>query len=59
YRIHRPNLGNVEGRCPSALLDDTVERSGAVDALGPDQEALICQYRAGTIPIPGPLPDRR
>jgi len=50
YRVHRPNLGNVEGRCPSSLLGTIAERRGAVDALGPDQEALIAQYRARTIP---------
>lgn len=59
YRIHRPNLGNVEGRCPSTLLDDTVAPGGAVDALGPDQVALISQYRSGAIPTAGRFPDRR
>lgn len=59
YRVHRPNLGNVEGRCPSALLDPTGGPSGAIDALGPDQQALIAQYRAGAVPIPGQLPDGR
>lgn len=50
YRVHRPNLGNVEGRCPSALLDATAPvAAGAVDALGADQEALIEQFRSGAL----------
>lgn len=47
YRQHRPNLGNFEGQCPSILLaDDLPEAIGAVDALRPDQEALIDAYVA-------------
>ena len=42
YRQHRPNLGNFEGRCPSVLLrDPQPARLGAVDALRPDQAALV------------------
>ena len=42
YRQHRPNLGNYEGQCPSILLHDTPNQAiGAVDALRPDQQALI------------------
>lgn len=42
YRQHRPNLGNYEGRCPSILLgEDVPEAIGAIDALRPDQRALI------------------
>lgn len=42
YRQHRPNLGNHEGQCPSILLDDRqAEPLGAIDALRPDQQALI------------------
>src|SRR3546814_164189 len=38
YAQHRPNLGNVEGRCPSFLLaGDRPEHVAAVDALRPDQ----------------------
>ena len=38
YAQHRPNLGNVEGQCPSVLLQDAVPHLlGAVDALRPDQ----------------------
>lgn len=45
YRQHRPNLGNFEGQCPSVLLesDKDVPR-GAIDALRPDQEALVDAY---------------
>ncbi|MDB5724239.1 MAG: phytanoyl-CoA dioxygenase [Novosphingobium sp.] len=51
YHIHRPNLGNVEGRCPSYLLTAPGDQSlGAIDALGPDQHALIAAYRAGEDP---------
>lgn len=42
YSQHRPNLGNYEGQCPSILLgDDVPEYIGAVDALRPDQEAML------------------
>src|SRR3546814_15680720 len=38
YAQHRPNLGNVEGHCPSILLADQVpEHLSAIDALRPDQ----------------------
>lgn len=48
YVQHRPNLGNVEGQCPSLLLGDEVPAFvGAVDALRPDQEALAAQFLAG------------
>lgn len=42
YRQHRPNLGNFEGQCPSVLLRGAPPvRLGAVDALRPDQAALV------------------
>nr|WP_117351255.1 phytanoyl-CoA dioxygenase family protein [Blastomonas fulva] len=42
YVQHRPNLGNYEGQCPSVLLGDVVpEHLGAIDALRPDQEAML------------------
>ncbi len=45
YRQHRPNLGNFEGQCPSVLLDDRgPDPLGAVDALRPDQAALLSYY---------------
>lgn len=38
YAQHRPNLGNVEGQCPSILLQGHVpDYLPAVDALRPDQ----------------------
>lgn len=47
YAQHRPNLGNVEGQCPSILLrDDVPEHIGAVDALRPDQAALAAGFLA-------------
>ncbi|TGX55811.1 phytanoyl-CoA dioxygenase family protein [Sphingomonas gei] len=47
YRQHRPNLGNYEGQCPSILLDsDTVRPLAAIDALRPDQAALIADFAA-------------
>lgn len=47
YRQHRPNLGNFEGQCPSVLLtEDADVPRGAIDALRPDQEALLDQYLA-------------
>lgn len=48
YRQHRPNLGNYEGQCPSLLLEeDAPERIGAIDALRPDQQALVADHVAG------------
>ena len=45
YAQHRPNLGNYEGRCPSILLQDEVPAHiGAIDALRPDQAAMIAAY---------------
>lgn len=42
YRQHRPNLGNYEGQCPSVLLDGRADAPlGAIDALRPDEEALV------------------
>lgn len=38
YAQHRPNLGNVEGQCPSILLQAGVaDHLAAIDALRPDQ----------------------
>jgi ectoine hydroxylase-related dioxygenase (phytanoyl-CoA dioxygenase family) len=38
YAQHRPNLGNVEGQCPSILLQDNVsDYLPAIDALRADQ----------------------
>jgi hypothetical protein len=47
YQQHRPNLGNVEGRCPSMLLDGACDDYlGAVDALLPEQAAALAQLAA-------------
>ncbi|WP_199555260.1 phytanoyl-CoA dioxygenase family protein [Sandaracinobacteroides hominis] len=51
YRQHRPNLGNYEGQCPSVLLAGEPERPrGAMDALRPDQKALVDAFVAGQLP---------
>lgn len=48
YRQHRPNLGNYEGHCPSVLLQDKHDQPlGAIDALRPDQQALIEAHVVG------------
>lgn len=45
YAQHRPNLGNVEGRCPSILLGGQLsEPIGAIDALRPDQADAVMRY---------------
>ncbi|SMF61048.1 phytanoyl-CoA dioxygenase family protein [Allosphingosinicella indica] len=46
YRQHRPNLGNVEGRCPSLLLQERMEWAGAEDALRPDQAEMVAAHAA-------------
>jgi hypothetical protein len=47
YAQHRPNLGNVEGQCPSVLFDgDLEQRRGAVDALRPDQARQVEEFVA-------------
>lgn len=54
YQQHRPNLGNFEGQCPSILLGpQPPARIGAIDALRPDQEALLAEYVAGQNWSPG------
>ncbi|ACB96541.1 phytanoyl-CoA dioxygenase family protein [Beijerinckia indica] len=45
YRQHRPNLGNVEGRCPSTLLwQQENDNLAATDALRPDQEMAVADF---------------
>ncbi|MCW2387206.1 ectoine hydroxylase-related dioxygenase (phytanoyl-CoA dioxygenase family) [Sphingobium sp. B11D3B] len=45
YAQHRPNLGNYEGQCPSILLQNEVPAHiGAIDALRPDQEAMLASF---------------
>lgn len=48
YAQHRPNLGNVEGQCPSVLLRDHVpDHLPAIDALRPDQEEAAVAFVRG------------
>lgn len=47
YVQHRPNLGNVEGQCPSLLLRSPVsDHRAATDALRPDQAEALSAYIA-------------
>lgn len=47
YAQHRPNLGNVEGQCPSVLLGGvSLDGLGAVDALLPEQADAIAEHVA-------------
>jgi len=53
YAQHRPNLGNVEGQCPSVLLGDWIpDHLPAIDALRPDQaeaSELFVQSQLGEL----------
>jgi ectoine hydroxylase-related dioxygenase (phytanoyl-CoA dioxygenase family) len=45
YQQHRPNLGNVEGRCPSLLLRDALpDHAGAIDEMTQAQADLLASY---------------
>lgn len=45
YAQHRPNLGNVEGQCPSILLGNPViDGLAAIDALRPEQAEAIAEH---------------
>ncbi len=47
YKLHRPNLGNYEGQCPSILLKDEVpEYIHSVDGLTSGQQELLAQFKA-------------
>jgi ectoine hydroxylase-related dioxygenase (phytanoyl-CoA dioxygenase family) len=47
YAQHRPNLGNVEGQCPSVLLHrDGIDGLPPIDALLPEQTAMLDAYVA-------------
>jgi ectoine hydroxylase-related dioxygenase (phytanoyl-CoA dioxygenase family) len=47
YQQHRPNLGNVEGQCPSRLFqDDQADYVCAIDALLPEQNVMLAEYVA-------------
>lgn len=48
YAQHRPNLGNVEGQCPSMLLQPhRPNHPAATDALRPDQAEALAQFVEG------------
>ncbi|MBL0915939.1 MAG: phytanoyl-CoA dioxygenase family protein [Sphingopyxis sp.] len=52
YAQHRPNLGNFEGQCPSVLFGGYPDEPlAAVDALRPDQSALLADYVAAQRPV--------
>jgi ectoine hydroxylase-related dioxygenase (phytanoyl-CoA dioxygenase family) len=48
YRLHRPNLGNYDGQCPSILLrdDDLPDHLAAVDAFAPPHQAALAKFAA-------------
>ena len=47
YTQHRPNLGNVEGQCPSILFErDSIDNMAAIDSLAPSQAAMLADYVA-------------
>lgn len=47
YAQHLPNLGNVEGQCPSILLrDGNLDGLPAIDALRPEQASELSRYVA-------------
>lgn len=47
YAQHRPNLGNVEGQCPSVLLSaPSIDGLAAIDALLPEQSQAIAAHLA-------------
>jgi ectoine hydroxylase-related dioxygenase (phytanoyl-CoA dioxygenase family) len=50
YAQHRPNLGNVEGQCPSVLLSgDRPNHQAAIDALQPEQAEAVAEYIRGQL----------
>jgi ectoine hydroxylase-related dioxygenase (phytanoyl-CoA dioxygenase family) len=53
YAQHRPNLGNVEGQCPSRLLGSShALHVAATDALRPDQAEALETFVAGGSRLP-------
>lgn len=46
YRRDRPNLGSVDGACPSHLLAESPLAVTAADALNDDQAAALAAYHA-------------
>ncbi|MBB3941294.1 ectoine hydroxylase-related dioxygenase (phytanoyl-CoA dioxygenase family) [Novosphingobium fluoreni] len=50
YALHRPNLGNVEGQCPSLLLSEAIpDHAPAIDALRPDQAEAVAAFVRGQL----------
>lgn len=46
YRVHRPNLGNYEGQCPSVLLRHQVDDYlAATDEVTADQAMALAQFK--------------
>jgi hypothetical protein len=55
YRLHRPNLGNYEGCCPSVLLDGRATGPlGAADALRPEQKDAVDAYAGQQVRVAAP-----
>jgi ectoine hydroxylase-related dioxygenase (phytanoyl-CoA dioxygenase family) len=47
YQLHRPNIGNYEGQCPSVLLRGPVpDYMPAMDGLRPDQMQEVLAFKA-------------
>jgi ectoine hydroxylase-related dioxygenase (phytanoyl-CoA dioxygenase family) len=47
YQQHRPNLGNVDGQCPSRLLThEPADHVPAIDALTREQQATVAAHVA-------------
>jgi ectoine hydroxylase-related dioxygenase (phytanoyl-CoA dioxygenase family) len=46
YRMQRPNLGSVEGKCPSALLHDDVLPLGLEDTFTPELARRVEEFHA-------------
>jgi len=48
YRLHRPNLGNYDGQCPSILLegDEVPDHLAAIDSFAPAHEKALAEFAA-------------
>jgi hypothetical protein len=56
YRLHRPNLGNYEGCCPSVLLDGRASGPlAAADALRPEQKDAVDAYAGQQVRVGAPV----
>lgn len=46
YRVHRPNLGNYEGQCPSVLFNEQIDDYlAATDEVKPDQAEALAAFK--------------